>query len=81
MRQQLGEEAISYAHAVKIEALVQLGEMLKGMEKSTGGDAQRTRFNKGTESPPTLDGQSMPEKFSLQPLTTLPSTIQDEFLI
>ena len=38
MRQQLGEEAISYAHAVKIEALAQLGAMLKEMEKHSGGN-------------------------------------------
>jgi len=31
------EEAIGYAHAVKIEALAQLGQMFRGMEKATGG--------------------------------------------
>ena len=34
--QQLGEEAIGYAHAVKIEALSRLGELLKPMPKNPG---------------------------------------------
>lgn len=35
-RQQLGEEAIGYAHAVKVEALRQLGGMLKETPKAKG---------------------------------------------
>ena len=31
-----------------------LGEILRDMEKADGGDAQRTRFHKVTESPATL---------------------------
>ena len=30
------------------------GELLKAMEKANGGDAQRTRYGKSTESPKTL---------------------------
>jgi len=52
-RQKLGAEAVEYATAIKVEALRQLGVMLKETERATGGDAQRTRFNKSTESPPT----------------------------
>jgi hypothetical protein len=37
---------------VKIDALTLLGEFLKVAPKATGGDAQRTRFQKRTESPP-----------------------------
>lgn len=35
-RQSLGEEAIGYAHAIKTEALAQLGKLLKEMPKATG---------------------------------------------
>ena len=46
--------AASHALALRLEALAALGELLKQTPKATGGDAQRTRFHKGTESPPTL---------------------------
>jgi N6-adenosine-specific RNA methylase IME4 len=52
-RQKLGEEAERYAHAVLIDAMTLMGEYLKEPgAKQTGGDAQRTRFQKSTESPP-----------------------------
>lgn len=35
-RQQLGQEAIDYAHSIKIEALRKVGEMLKETPKATG---------------------------------------------
>ncbi len=35
-RQQLGDEAIGYAHAIKVEALGRLGELLRDMPKATG---------------------------------------------
>jgi len=35
------------------------------MEKATGGDAQRTRFGKGTESPPTLHELGVDKKTSM----------------
>jgi hypothetical protein len=57
----IGEEAISYAHAVKIEALAQLGKMLDGMEKNTG---QRGEFMGGSKGEPPLEAPptgSMPE--------------------
>lgn len=36
-QQKLGDEAIGYAHSIKIEALRRLGEMLKASEKAKGG--------------------------------------------
>ena len=38
--EQLGEEAINYAHAIRIEALRRLGEMLQVTEKATGTRGQ-----------------------------------------
>jgi hypothetical protein len=51
-RQKLSADAIAYATAVKVDALTLMGEFLKAVPKQDGGDAQRTRFQKGTESPP-----------------------------
>lgn len=41
------------AGEVWVEAEAKLAEELAKIPKATGGDAQRTRFQKGTESPPT----------------------------
>ena len=48
----------------KVEALRQLGNMLKETERADGGDAQRTRFQKSTESPPTLSELGIDKKIS-----------------
>lgn len=48
-RQKLGEEAIDFAHAVKIEALRKLGEILKGTPKA------KARFD-GTSKEPSRNG-------------------------
>ena len=74
-RQQLGEDIIGYAHEIKIHALSRLGELLAAMPKATGGDAQRTRFRKSTESPPTLSDLGIDKKTSAvaQQLAVLPS--------
>lgn len=42
-RQQLGEEAIGYAHAIKVEALARLGELLEKMPKARGGQPYQGR--------------------------------------
>jgi hypothetical protein len=73
-RQKLGEEAEAYAHAIKVDAMTLMGELLK--EKATGGDAQRTRFHKGTESPPTLAEVGISKKESMQAQAL--ATIRDE---
>jgi DNA modification methylase len=66
--QQIGEEAVGHARAICVDALALMGEMLKQVQKASGGDAQRTRFQKGTESPPppTLAEQGIPKKQSMQ---------------
>ena len=43
-----------------------MGEMLREKPKATGGDAQRTRFRKDTESPPTLADLGVSKKESVQ---------------
>lgn len=73
-RQKLGEEAIDYAHAVKIEALRRLGELLKDTPKS------KARFD-GTGKEPskndalTLADMGLDKKTSsiAQKLATLPA--------
>jgi hypothetical protein len=39
--------------------------MLAKVKKATGGNAQRTRFKKGTESPPTLMELGLDKKTSM----------------
>ncbi len=39
---------------ITLRAERRLGQLLAESPKAIGGDAQRTRFNKSTESPPTL---------------------------
>lgn len=63
-RQKLSQKVIDYAHAVKVEAMTLLGEFLKIAPKANGGDAQRTRFHKSTESPPTLAQSGIGKKES-----------------
>src|SRR5438445_156463 len=62
----LSEEVIAHAHAIKIEAETLLGRFLAAAPKATGGDAQRTRFHKGTESPPTLADLKLTKKKSVE---------------
>jgi hypothetical protein len=77
-----GEQAINYAHAIKGGALARLGRLLKEMPKATGGDAQRTRFNKVTEStpPPTLADIGIDKKTSMiaQQIAALPKETRQE---
>lgn len=64
-RQKLSEEAIASATALKIDAMTLMGEFLEQADKADGGDAQRTRFQKGTESPPTLRESGISKKESM----------------
>jgi len=50
-RQQLGEEAIGFAHRVKTDALARLGELLADMPKNVGAVPGKT----GTKGVPVLD--------------------------
>ncbi len=74
-RQKLGEEAICYATSIKIEALVQLGRMLKDTERAKGG--QPYQHSTSTESvpvEPTLADLGIDKKISklAQDLLELP---------
>jgi N6-adenosine-specific RNA methylase IME4 len=80
-RQQLGEEAIGYAHSVKIEALSQLGDMLKGMEKNTGARGIGiSAVPKENHTPPTLAELGVDKKTSMvaQQLAAMPSELREE---
>lgn len=50
----LGMHAVLDASEVKVYAERRGGELLREMPKQDGGDAARTRFHGGTESPPSL---------------------------
>jgi N6-adenosine-specific RNA methylase IME4 len=66
-RQKLGEESIRYATAVKVEALRQLGNMLKETERATGGlPYQGSTSNKRepVERIPTLADLGLDKKTS-----------------
>lgn len=54
-RQQLGEEAIRYATSIKVEALAQLGRMLKETERAKGGDYGGKKKIDGTRLLPSID--------------------------
>ena len=80
-RQKLGEEAISYATAIKVEALRQLGNMLKETPRNTG-DAGRAVFGetRGAQriprvgEPPTLEEMGLDKRTSklAQDIASLP---------
>jgi N6-adenosine-specific RNA methylase IME4 len=53
-RQQLGEEAIGYAHEIKIEALGRLGELLTEMPKATGAQYGGRRPIDGVRAEPSI---------------------------
>ena len=57
-------ETQNYAAEIRLRAERRLGEMLMVGPKADGGDAQRTRFKKGTESPPTLASVGITKKES-----------------
>ena len=69
-RQKLGEEAIGYATEIKLEALRQLGNMLKETERSIGTRGQlkgknisgSTIIEPPDHTPPTLDDLGIDKK-------------------
>jgi hypothetical protein len=83
-RQQLGEEAITYAHAIKIEALAQLGALLKEMPKNTGAQGTgsnqyKVRLPEGTTAPKLSDfGISKKTSMIAQLLAALPEDTRQE---
>lgn len=74
-RKGMGEEAIQYARSYALEAERRMGEMLRVTRLADGGDAQRTRYHKSTESPPTLAelGLSKRDSSEAQMLADLPA--------
>jgi len=79
LQQQLGEEAIGYAHAVKIEALARLGELLKATERASGaegiGQPKCAVPGRYRTQPPTLSTLGLSKKTSMiaQQLAALPT--------
>lgn len=75
-RQQLGDEAIGYAHAIKIEALKRLGEILKETPKHEGGRPLKTHSREESVLLiPTLADLGIQRKTSMlaQQLAELPN--------
>jgi hypothetical protein len=79
-RQQLGNDAIAYAHAIRIEALRRLGELLKetekrGPEHSKGGGSKGSKRELLLDAPPTLADLGLDRKTSMiaQQLADLPA--------
>jgi hypothetical protein len=60
-RQKLGEEAIDFAHAVKIEALRKLGEILKETPKNEGRRMNGRDVGGSLREPPTDDRPTLAE--------------------
>ena len=71
--QKLGEEAVSHARAIAVEALALMGEMLKVIEKNKGGgdgsnqhkQATSSRREEVAEKPPSLLKQGISHKQSM----------------
>lgn len=84
-RQKLSDEAIGYAHSIKIDALTRLGEMLKAAPKNTGaaGSAGPGRGNavpiaNRVSDVPTLADLGIDKKVSMvaQQLASLPDDMR-----
>jgi N6-adenosine-specific RNA methylase IME4 len=76
----LGQQAIDYAHGIRVEAQRRLGEFLKAAEKNSGQLRRGTR--KGPRQPvPTLDdlGLSKKESAAAQKLADIAGVSKDEF--
>ena len=82
-RQRLGEDVIGYAHALKVEALAGLGELLKKQPKATGTRGQlkgRGVIGGASTEPPIvtlaeqgLDAENpVPKRYRLLRLSRLP---------
>ena len=66
---QLGEDAITYAHAIKIDAEVLLGGFLKQTEKHAGGRKKTPTHEVGVtdeNAPPTLEELGLTYKLSAE---------------
>lgn len=76
MRMGAGKDAMNEVAVYQLLAERNLGVVLKQSPKANGGDAQRTRFQKGRESPPTLKELGIDWKVSsrAQVLAEVPET-------
>ncbi len=74
-QQQLGQEAINFAHAVKIEALRRLGKILEDTPRAKPGPKPEFGSDGEPNSPPTLKELHLTKKTSAiaQQLVNLPS--------
>lgn len=81
-RQAGNTEAELQVTRIRLRAEYRAGRLLAEMEKATGGDAQRTRFHKGTESPPKLAelGISKKQSWIWQQLASIPEEAFQDFL-
>lgn len=79
-RQKLSDEAIGYAHSIKIDALTRLGEMLKATPKNTGakGIGPIVVPDENRNQPPTLADLGIDKKVSMvaQQLASLPEDMR-----
>lgn len=75
----VGEEAIGYAHAVKIESLAQLRGMLKAMEKNTGAKGIGKCLVPKENCTPGLSELEIDKKTSMvaQPLAPMPDDVRE----
>jgi len=75
-RQQLGDEAIKYATSIKVEALAQLGRMLKETPRATGGQPYQNPTGNKQEpvETPTLADMGLDKRTSklAQDISNLP---------
>jgi N6-adenosine-specific RNA methylase IME4 len=84
-RQQLGEDVIGYAHALKIHALARLGELLRDLPKAAGAraggkkDSPRGTYVAPRDSAPTLADLGINKKTSAiaQELAALPPSTRE----
>jgi hypothetical protein len=80
-RQKLGEEAEAYAHAIKVDAMTLMGELLKETEKATGGERGGRAAKDGSRKEPSFAAPTLAEvgiskKESMQAQAL--ATIRDE---
>lgn len=60
-RQKLGDDAVHYATEIKLEALRQLGEMLKATERASGGAIGGKKKIDGTRKEPSITEPTLAE--------------------
>ncbi|OYW03314.1 MAG: hypothetical protein B7X11_03385, partial [Acidobacteria bacterium 37-65-4] len=85
-RQKLSQESIDYAHDIRIQALAQLGRMLKGTPKAKGAAAGgKKNWSRGTytvprDTAPTLSDLGLDKKTSsiAQKLASLPPELFEQ---